>query len=426
MKKYLFVTKEWGLLDMAWKVKNEWNKVKMYVWNKPDRETGYWFVSKSRDWEKDADWADIIVFESIWYGEKIEKLRKQWKMVIWGTKYTDRLENDRSFWQSELKRHWVKILWYNEFNNFDDAIDYIKENPWKYVIKPSWEIQDLKQLLFVWNEEKWADVIRILTAYKKTWWNDIELFQIQQKVSWVEVAVWAFFNWKKFIKPININFEHKKLFPWELWVSTWEMWTTMFWEEKNKIFEKTLAKFEDTLAKEWYIGYIDLNCIVNWNGIFPLEFTCRFWYPTISIQQSSIIDKMSDFLHKMVIWKDFKIKTRSGFHMWVMVVVPPFPYYDKKTFDTFSKDWVVVFKEKTKNMEWYHLQELKLVNNEWLISGPAWIALVVTGNGLTMKQAQKQAYSRVQNLLISNMYYRNDIWNRWFEDSDKLRWWWYL
>ena len=426
MKNFLFVTKEGWLLDMAWKVKSEWNNVKMFIWKKSDKDTWRWFVRKSNDWEKDTDWADIIIFESIWYWEKIEELRSKWKLIIWWTRYTDDLENDRWFWQSELKRHNVKILWYKEFDNFDDAIIYVKENPGKYVIKPSGEIQDLKQLLFVWNEENGLDVIRILTAYKKTWWNEIKLFQIQKKVSWVEIAVWAFFNWTKFLKPININFEHKKLFPWELWVSTWEMWTTMFWADTNEIFDKTLWRFESKLAKEWYVWYIDLNCIVNWNGIFPLEFTCRFWYPTICIQQHSIVESTSDFLLKMAIWIDFKIKTRSWIHIWLMVVVPPFPFFDKKTFETFSKDSVVVFKDKPKKMDWYHLQELKLINKEWLICWPAWIALVVTWNWLTMKQAQKQAYSRVHNLLIANMYYRNDIWDRWYEDSDKLRWWGYL
>jgi phosphoribosylamine--glycine ligase len=51
-----------------------------------------------------------------------------------------------------------------------------------------------------------------------------------------------------------------------------------------------------------------------------------------------------------------------------MIVVPPFPFFDKKTFETFSKDSVIVFKDKPKKMDGYHLQELKLVNKEWLIT----------------------------------------------------------
>jgi len=33
-----------------------------------------------------------------------------------------------------------------------------------------------------------------------------------------------------------------------------------------------------------------------------------------------------------------------------------------------------------------------------------------------MKAAQKQAYNRIDNIMIPNMYYRKDIGDRWFED----------
>jgi phosphoribosylamine--glycine ligase len=104
-------------------------------------------------------------------------------------------------------------------------------------------------------------------------------------VTGVEVAVGAFFNGKEFIYPLNVNFEHKKLFPGNIGPSRGEMGTAMFWSGPNKLFNSTLKKMEAKLASEGYVGYIDLNCIVNGNGIYPLEFTARFGYPTISIQQ---------------------------------------------------------------------------------------------------------------------------------------------
>ena len=45
------------------------------------------------------------------------------------------------------------------------------------------------------------------------------------------------------------------------------MGTAMFWSGPNKLFNSTLKKMEAKLASEGYVGYIDLNCIVNGNGI---------------------------------------------------------------------------------------------------------------------------------------------------------------
>jgi len=60
------------------------------------------------------------------------------------------------------------------------------------------------------------------------------------------------------------------------------------------------------------------------------------------------------------------------------------------------------------------------------VAGTSGVVLTVVGLGQTMKQAREQAYSRVRNILIPNMYYRDDIGERWAEDSDKLHNWGYL
>lgn len=421
--KFLFVSKWGDILDIAHAVQQEGNKVKLYIAYKPCREVGDGFVPKVRNWEKYIDWADVIIFDYTGYGKIASELRAAGKLVIGGTEYTDKLELDRSFGQDELKRLKVKILNYQEFSTFHEAIAYVQANPNSYVIKPSGETQDYKQLLFVGKEEDGSDIIRVLKAYEKSWGDNMGAFQLQRKVAGVEVSVAAFFNGKEFLKPINITFEHKKLFPKELGVSTGEMGTSMFWTDDNPIFDATLKKLEKTLAKEQFVGHIDINCIVNGNGIYPLEFTTRFGFPQVFIQRAGILEPFGQVLYKIAKGDSFQISTRRGFQVGAYVVVPPFPYNDPETFKLFSKDAVVVIKKQMK--EGIHPMHLKLVNGEWLITGDSGIALLVSGTGTTMKEAQKLCYNRIGNVLINNAYYRTDIGDRWAEDSDKL-WAWKL
>lgn len=423
-KNFLFVSIDGLIGDIAWQVSKEGHNVKYSISSKEDKEVADGFVEKTDNWEKEVDWAEVIVFDDVLgQGTKAQKLREQGKFVIGGTPYTDRLEDDRAFGQEELKKFGIPIIPYRDFTSFEDAIAFVRENPSKYVIKPSGKAQNIKGLLFIGEEDDGRDVIQVLNDYNKAWAKKISLFQLQKKISGVEVAVGAFFNGKEFIYPINVNFEHKKLFPGDLGPSTGEMGTSMFWSGPNKIFNLTLKKMEPQLAKEGYIGYIDINCIVNNYGIYPLEFTSRFGYPTISIQQEGMITPISEFLYELAQGNTPKLRVKSGFQIGVRIVVPPFPFTDNETFEVKSKDSVIFFKKPTEGV---HIEDVKQVDGEWLVTGTAGVVLIVCGTGQTMRQTQNQVYNRIKNIMIPNMYYRKDIGDRWFEDSDKLHTWGYL
>ena len=425
-KHFLFVSLIGLSLDLAWQVKKEGHDVKYFI-KHPDDGIGEGFFEIVQNWETEIAWADVIVFDDVeGQGTYAKRLRAQGKLVFGGTPYTDRLEDDRAFGQDELKQRGIPILTYQTFTDFDEGMQYVRDNPGSYVIKPSaGSAATIKTLLFVGQEEDGSDVIRMLETYKRVWGNKIKVFQLQKKVNGVEVAVGAFFNGKRFVMPINVNFEHKKLFPGELGPATGEMGTSMFWCPPNKLFNSTLAKFESKLAEEGYVGYIDLNCIVNNNGIYPLEFTARIGYPTIHIQQEGLSIPSGELIWNLVNGVDADFKYKKGFQVGVILVVPPFPFEDKKLFEMSSKDIAVVFKKRAYG-EGVHLGDLKVVNEEWIIAGYMGIAAVVVGAGQTMTQAKQQAYSRIQNILIPNMFYRTDISDRWTEDSDKLHNWGYL
>jgi phosphoribosylamine--glycine ligase len=292
------------------------------------------------------------------------------------------------------------------------------------VIKPSGEAQNIKRLLFVGEEEDGRDVVQVLHDYKRFLSGQVKEFQLQRRIMGVEVAVCAFFNGREFVTPVCVNFEHKKLFPGDIGPATGEMGTSMFWSEPNRLFNATLKKMEAKLAEARYAGAIDINCIVNSNGIYPLEFTARFGYPLISIQQEGLSTPIGELLYKLAEGTLNRVRARSGFQIGVRIVVPPFPYNDPETFESTSKDSVILF--RTPSREGIHIEDVKAVGDEWLVTGTSGVVLIVCGAGPTMKQAQRQAYNRVRNVMIPHMYYRDDIGERWSEDSDRLHAWGYL
>src|SRR5687768_4291352 len=426
MAKFLFVSYDGLIADIAWECVKEGEDVRFWIKDPEEQEIAEGFVPKSTDWKKDVGWADVVVFDDVLgMGEMAQEVRQAGVKVVGGSPYSDKLEDDRGFGQQELKAAGVSIIPQQDFTSFDDAIAYVKASPNRYVIKPSGEAQNYKRLLFVGEEEDGRDVIEVLEDYKRAWANQVQSFQLQRRVLGVEVATGAFFNGREFVAPICVNFEHKKLFPGDIGPSTGEMGTSMFWSEPNKIFNVTLEKMESRLAAERYVGYIDVNCIVNANGVYPLEFTARFGYPTISIQQEGLLTPMGELLHGLAAGSLTRLRARTGYQVGVRVVVPPFPYSDPKRFETSSKDAVILF--KTKSREGFHLEDVKLVNGEWLVTGTSGVVLIVCGTGPSMRHAQKQAYNRVRNVMIPNMYYREDIGDRWIEDeSDRLHAWGYL
>src|SRR5258707_4281183 len=161
-RKFLFVSISGLVGDIAWEVLKEGHDVRYYIEAEGERAIADGFVPKSKDWERDAKWADIVVFDdTLGQGAKAQALRATGKPVIGGSPYTDRLEDDRSFGQEELKNAGVNIIPYEDFESFDPSIEFVKKNPDRYVIKPSGEAQNVNLQLFVGQQDLREDPTRI-------------------------------------------------------------------------------------------------------------------------------------------------------------------------------------------------------------------------------------------------------------------------
>src|SRR5688572_19992236 len=191
MAKFLFVSYEGLIADAAWQVLKEGHEAKLFILSAAEQDIADGFVPKVKDWRREVDWAEVVVFDDVLggMGAMADEVRARGKAVLGGSPYTDRLEEDRAFGQQELKAAGVSIIPQENFTSFDTAIGYVQTNPTRYVLKPSGEAQNDKRLLFVGEEEDGRDVVQVLQDYKQHLSHKVKEFQLQRRIIGVEVAV---------------------------------------------------------------------------------------------------------------------------------------------------------------------------------------------------------------------------------------------
>ena len=134
-----------------------------------------------------------------------------------------------------------------------------------------------------------------------------------------------------------------------------------------------------------------------------------------------VLSPWGEFLHAIASGKNFDLRTKKGFQVGVVIAVPPFPFKDPDAFRKYSEGAHIIFKKP--NLDGVHLCDVKMESGDWILAGNSGYALIITGSGSTMDEARAQAYNRIKNIMIPNMFYRTDIGVRWHRDSDRLQTW---
>ena len=128
--KFLFVSYDGLIGDIAWQVTKEGHAAKYYIEHAEEREITAGFVPQTADWRAEVDWVDVIVFDDVLgHGTLAAELRAAGKRVVGGTPYSDRLEDERGFGQAELKAAGVNIIPQQDFTSFDDATAFVRGSP---------------------------------------------------------------------------------------------------------------------------------------------------------------------------------------------------------------------------------------------------------------------------------------------------------
>jgi phosphoribosylamine--glycine ligase len=420
-------------LDTALRFMNDGHQVKWYI-DKDDKgkvtEVGDGLVEKVKNWRNWMDWADFTFLTDniMTFLPEIRKYRNKGYLVWGGDDLTAKCELDRNLGQDIFKKAGIKTMDYEgPFNDFDAGIEYIKNNPGRWVSKPCGTETD-KSLSYV--SKSAGDMIFMLKKWKEK--GSKQQFILQKFKPGLEMAVAGHFGPGGFNKYYLEGWEFKKHMPGDLGVNTGEQGTVLRYVENSLLAMKVLKPVEKYLHSINYTGFVDVNCIINEEDgtPYPLEFTARCGWPCWNIQQALHLGDSAQWIYDLLKGNDTQEVAVDKVGVGVVLahgsyplnLRPPeeemgFPVYTDKAYSDYKNIHPCEIK----------LGEVTKVVGEEVIEVPDWVTvgtyvLQTTGVADTVKEAKDKAYEIMKKIeLPNNQQYRIDIGDKLEKDLPKLQ-----
>jgi phosphoribosylamine--glycine ligase len=416
--KILVIDSQAASLDWTMRCMADGHKVKWYV--PPDekvKNVGKGIVERVDDPSDWYRWADMIFFsDNTKYILYADAWRKQGIPVISASAETADWELDRDMGQKVMQTAGIDVPPFKPFTDYDAAIAYVKKTMGRFVSKPSGSAD--KALSYCSKSPE--DMVYMLERWKKL--SKLKTpFVLQEFIAGTEMAVGAWFGPGGFSRGWCENWEFKKLMNDDKGVATGEQGTILRYVAKSHLARKVLQPLEDALAKAKYVGYIDVNCIIDDEGNpWPLEFTMRPGWPTFNIQQALHEGDHATWLMDLWEGKDAQNWKMNTVAAGVVLSIPDYPYSHLTRKEV---NGVPLYGVTPAIEPYLHLCEMQkgeaphregeTIANKPCFTTAGDYVLVVSGTGQSVSEATRQSYKRLEKLSLPNSpMYRTDIGNR--------------
>ena len=357
------------------------------------------------DWRAELPWLGpdgLLLFERVGDGALQDELRRDGYAVIGGTALGDRLEYDRAFGQRVLREHGLQVADVHSFASAPEAASWLRANPGRTVLKH----HNNARATFVGDHKAGEDVLFQLSR------APAGPVMLMPRLEGVEVGVGAYFDGQRFLRPACIDFEHKRFFNGEMGEMTGEMGTLVAYAGSDRLFDASLGRLEGLFRGAGHVGYVNVNMIANEQGLWPLEFTCRFGNPGFMILASLQRDGWGDLFARMLQGKAANFPYSPDWSVGIVLTVPPFP--EELPGARPEEDPPIFYHAPPQGDEaaHYHLSDVRLRDGRLFARRRTGYVMTVTGTGAAVADAQASATARARNVIAPNLRWRTDIGDR--------------
>lgn len=396
-------------LGLAQKIISEGHKVFMFIRHKGYEWAGKGLVTRVQAWRPKLPEVDLVICDMVGFGRYQSVFRRMGIPAFSCSRIADMLELDREKTYELFKKVGIGLPETQSFRSPADAADILRtwESP-GYVLKPHGNTDTAKT--FVARDSsiyRWA-----LSTYPSN-----QALSVQQIVSGIEVSTEGWFNGRGWLHPFTHTFEEKRFLP-EGGPNTGCMGNVVVGSASNKLTQGTVERLTPFLKQIGYRGPIDINSIVNDDGIFALEATPRLGYDAIEAVMEGLQGSITDLIFEtaMGISNRIPISLTERF-IAVRLSIPPWPHADPEG----KMRGMPILGLGPENLRHIYLTDVYLEDGSYKYAASDGVVMKVTAHGRNASEARGRAYRTIDNLTIPEVQYRKDIGSRVEDDISSLK-----
>ena len=316
-----------------------------------------------------------------------------------------KIESSKSFAKDFMARHHIPTARYETFNNVNDAIVYLEKIDYPVVIKASGLVAGKGVILPETLDEAKAVIASILVD--KTFGEAGSELIIEERLSGQEVSLMAFTDGETIVPMLPAQ-DHKRLLDGDNGPNTGGMgayapapiFTVYLMREA---VESILKPAIDGLRKEGtpFVGVLYAGLMLTQNGIYALEFNCRFGDPetqaVLPLLETDLLGIADACVNGKL--KDVNIRWKDGAAVCVVLASKGYP-------EQVESGKTVKFEELPANAVCFHAGTK--INSDQVITAGGRV-FGVTAWAESLAKSVKSAYDGVDKINFDGMQYRTDI-----------------
>lgn len=412
--KFLIISEGGDGVGLACRLKAEGNNVKIWIRDTEAEKRGEGLVEHA----KDASFGEVVIADCTGAGVILDSIRNNGGSVVGGSALCDRLESDREFATGVMRKAGIKVPNAKSFNDWESAASFIESvgRDTRLVFKPEGKLSGVVPSQVTDNNDELLDNIE---HYKTLVGSAEPEFTLQEFIEGVAVSTEGWFNGKNWVLPFNHTIERKQFLNGDLGPSGGCVGNVV-WPcgEDDQLVQEGLIKITEFLQEHEYKGAIDLNSVVNEEGVWGLEFTPRFGYDAFPTFLCGLYEgHIGYFLSALATGQDIEeMEVKDGFAAGVRLSLPPWP---SEKFH--AEEGVPIKGLKEDDLgNWFYAYDVEKLGDSLVTCGGYGITGVVNGYGSSVGEAFAKAYERVKRIKISDLQYRTDLFEVCHKDYIEL------